>query len=403
MKIVELQTVRLREFSNLCYVRMLTDEGVTGLGETFFNADAVEAWVHGSAAPILLGKDPLRIEKNWHDMISFLGGKSTGVESRGRSALDIAAWDILGKVSHQPLYNLLGGRTRDRVPVYNTCAGTEYTKKVSKTGHVSDATGMGKSGRYEDFDAFVHRADELALELVEEGYRGMKIWPFDVFSLPTGGHYISPEDLKRGLEPFEKIRAAVGDKIEIMVELHSRWDLRTAKQIAAALEPLAPFWYEDPIQMYNIEALREFARSTRVATAASETVGSVYSYRDICAAKAADILIFDPTWTGGLTEAKKIIALAEAHELSVTTHDCVGPLSYSIDTHISVSAPNAFIQETTRAFYHTWYADLLTALPRLENGFVYPLEGDGIGTELNPDVFRREDAIIRSTKLSDMV
>lgn len=403
MEIVEIKTIRIGEFSNICYVQLITNEGLIGLGETFFNAEAVESWIHGSAAPILLGKDPLRIEKNWHDLISFLGGKSTGVESRGRSALDIAAWDILGKASHQPLYQMLGGKMRERIPVYNTCAGTEYTKKPSRTGHVSDATGSGKRGRYEDFDAFMERADELALELVEEGYRGMKIWPFDVFSLPTGGHYISPEDLKKGLEPFEKIRAAVGDKIEIMVELHSRWDLRVAKQLAIALEPYRPFWYEDPIPIYNMEALHEFSHTTRVPTAASETVGGLYSYREICAAKAADILIFDPTWTGGLTEAKKIVALAESYELPITTHDCVGPLSYSIDTHISAAAPNAFIQETTRAFYHTWYSELLTELPRLENGYVYPLEGCGIGTELNPDVFRREDVIVRSTKLSELI
>lgn len=216
------------------------------------------------------------------------------MESRGRSALDIAAWDILGNASHQPLYQMLGGKMRERIPIYNICVGTKYTKKPSRTEHVSDATDSGKHGRYEDFDAFVEHADEVALELVEEGYRGMKIWPFDVFSLPTGGHYISPEDLKKGLEPFEKIRAAVGDKIEIMVELHSRWDLLVAKQLAVALEPYRPFWYEDPIPIYNMEALHEFSHTTRIPPTVSETVGGLYSYREICAAKAVDILIFDP-------------------------------------------------------------------------------------------------------------
>lgn len=87
--------------------------------------------------------------------------------------------------------------------------------------------------------------------------------------------------------------------------------------------------------------------------------------------------------------------MAESYELPITPHDCVGSLSYSIDAHISAEAPNAFIQETTLTFYHTWYSELLTELPRLENGYVYPLEGYGIGTELNPDVFRREDVIVR--------
>ncbi|WP_308588872.1 mandelate racemase/muconate lactonizing enzyme family protein [uncultured Oscillibacter sp.] len=399
MKITEIRTIRVDEFQNLCYVQIKTDEGVTGLGETFFAAQAVESWIHENAAPILLGKHPLDIEKNWHDLLSFVGGKSTGAESRGRSALDIAAWDILGKVTGLPVYRLLGGKSRDGVPVYNTCAGYHYTQKVSKSGHPSDDKGCGRSGVYEDYDAFMNRADELALSLLEEGYSGMKIWPFDAFCDKTGGHSISAEDLKKGCEPFEKIRRAVGDRIDIMVELHCRWDLPTAKKIARALEPYRPFWYEDPILPYNVDALAAFARSTRVPTAASETVGSMYSYRDLCKANAADILIFDPTWTGGLTEAKKISAIAEAHELPITTHDCVGPLSYVVDTHISTWAPNAFVQETTRAFYHGWYGDLLTNLPPLKGGRVYALEGPGLGTELRPEVEKRPDATVRVSRL----
>ena len=141
----------------------------------------------------------------------------------------------------------------------------------------------------------------------------MKIWPFDAFCKGSVTHYITQEELKKGCEPFEKIRKAVGDKIEIMVEVHCRWDLRVAKQIAKAPGPYNPFWFEDPIQAFNVEALSEFAHSTHVATASSETVGSIDSYRDICAAKAAEIITFDPTWTGGVTEAKKIIGLTEVH------------------------------------------------------------------------------------------
>lgn len=403
MKITEIKTIRLGEYPNICYVQLITDEGLVGLGETFFSAQSVEGWIHENAAPILLGRNPLDIEKNWQDLISFVGGKSTGAESRGRSALDIAAWDLLGKACGQPLYRLLGGKSRDGIPVYNTCAGSHYTQKVSKTGHPSDDKGRGQSGMYEDYDAFMERADELAIDLVEQGYTGMKIWPFDAFCAKSNGHYISPEDLKKGCEPFAKIRKAVGDRIEIMVEMHSRWDLPTAKRIARALEEFDPFWYEDPIQVYNIDALREFAVSTRVPTAASETVGGTFSYRDICDKKAADILIFDPTWTGGVTEARKIAAIAEAHELPITTHDCVGPLSYTLDVHLSTAFTNAFIQETTRSFYHGWYRELLTQVPRLQGGKVYALEGSGLGTELQPDVLKRKDAVVRTTRISDII
>lgn len=402
MKISEITTVRLDEFQNISYVQIKTDEGLVGLGETFVGAESVTGWIHENAAPILLGRDPLAIEDIWHSLISFVGGKSTGAESRGRSAIDIALWDILGKTAGLPLYQLLGGKSRDKVPLYNTCAGNNYTKKISKTGHPSDDKGRGVEGRYEDYDAFMYRADELAKDLVAEGYKGMKIWPFDQYCRGMVSQYISPQDLKKGCEPFEKIRNAVGDDIEIMVEMHSRWDLRTAKQIAKALEPYNPFWFEDPIPAYNIDALRNFASSTRFATAASETLGGIYSYRDLCAAQAADVVIFDPTWTGGVTEAKKIVALTEAHELSIATHDCVGPLSFVLDGHLATWAPNAFIQEATRAFYHGWYSEILTELPPIGDGYMTTLEGPGLGTELRPDLFDRPDVTVRSTTLNDL-
>jgi galactonate dehydratase len=129
------------------------------------------------------------------------------------------------------------------------------------------------SGPYEDLEGFLYRADELAESLIAEGFMGMKIRPFDPYAEASRGHYISTEELKKGLEPFEKIRKRVGGKIEIMVEMHSLWDLRTAKQIAHALEDYRPFWYEDPIKMDNLDALKEFAQSIRFPTAASETLG----------------------------------------------------------------------------------------------------------------------------------
>ena len=121
MKITEVETLLIDEFPNLVYVRLHTDEGIVGLGETFFTADAVASWIHSMAAPYLLGKDPLRIEQHWQSLNGFVGFNSTGVEMRARSAIDVALWDILGQVCRQPLYQLLGGAVRDRVPVYNTC------------------------------------------------------------------------------------------------------------------------------------------------------------------------------------------------------------------------------------------------------------------------------------------
>ncbi len=403
MKITALETIRIEEFPNICFVQVHTDEGLIGLGETYFGTSSVEAWIHDTAASVLLGQSPLTIEKHWRQMVGFVGSRSTGVENRGRSAIDIALWDILGQASGQPIYQLLGGLVRDKIPAYNTCAGYQYTRKRPKDAHLPvDNWGTGKAeGPYEDLEAFLQRADELAHSLLEEGYMGMKIWPFDPYAQASGGHMITSSELKRALEPFEKIRKAVGDKIEIMVELHSQWDLRTAKHIAKALEEYNPFWYEDPIRMDNVQALREFASSTRVPTAASETLGTRFAYRDILESQAAGVIIFDPTWTGGISEGRRIASFADTYELPVATHDCVGPVSFVVDSHLSMATPNAFIQEVVRAFYSSWYSELVTELPKVEKGFVYPLQAPGLGTKLRPEVFKRSDVTIKTSKESD--
>ncbi|NEU31073.1 mandelate racemase/muconate lactonizing enzyme family protein [bacterium LRH843] len=400
MKITSIETVRIEEFPNICFVQVHTDKGIVGLGETYFGAEAVEAWIHESATPVLLGKDPLTIDRHWKSMVGFVGSRSTGVENRGRSAIDVALWDIFGQVTKQPIYQLLGGKSREKILAYNTCAGYQYTRKRPSHGSLPiDNWGTGGAeGPYEDLDGFLYHAGDLAESLVSEGYMGMKIWPFDIYAEASGGHYISPEDLKKAIEPFKKIRERVGDKIEIMVELHSLWDLPTAKKIAQALEEYEPFWYEDPINMDNIDALQEFARSTRVRTAASETLGTRWAYREILEKNAAGVIIFDPTWTGGISEGKRIATLAEAYEVPISPHDCVGPVSFAVDVHLTINAPNAFVQECVRAFHSGWYRELVTEVPAIKDGYVYPLEGPGLGTALRPEVFEREDIHRRESR-----
>ncbi|MCM3760394.1 mandelate racemase/muconate lactonizing enzyme family protein [Alkalihalobacillus oceani] len=400
MKITQIETIRLEEFPNICFVQVHTDQGHIGLGETYFAAEAVEAWIHEAGAPVLLGKDPLTIERHWQSMVGFIGSRSTGVENRGRSALDIALWDIFGQVTKQPIYQLLGGKCREKIKAYNTCAGYHYTRKRPKHASLPvDNWGVGDAqGPYEDLDGFLYHAGDLAESLVEEGFMGMKIWPFDLYAEATKGRYISPADLNKALEPFRQIRERVGNKIEIMVELHSLWDLPTAKQIAQALEEFEPFWYEDPINMDNLDALQEFARSTRVRTAASETLGTRWAFRDILERNAAGVIIFDPTFTGGISEGKRIATLAETYEVPVTPHDCVGPVSFAVDVHLTINAPNAFVQECVRAFYSGWYKELVTEVPVVKAGYVYPLEGPGLGTALRPEVFEREDMTKRVSR-----
>src|SRR5918998_3079692 len=131
MKVVQVDTLRLDEFPNILFVQVHTDEGLVGLGETFFGAKAVEAYVHETAAPYLLRKDPLHIDRHARQLYGYLGYASSGVETRGNSAVDIALWDLFGKVTGPPLYQLLGGKSREAIRTYNTCAGYRYVREAS--------------------------------------------------------------------------------------------------------------------------------------------------------------------------------------------------------------------------------------------------------------------------------
>jgi L-alanine-DL-glutamate epimerase-like enolase superfamily enzyme len=399
MRITALETIRLGEFPNLLWLHIHTDQGLVGLGETFFGPRAVEGWLHEWVAPRLLGQDPLRIERHSRTLMNaYLGFASTGVEMRAASAVDIALWDLWGQATGQPLHQLLGGLFRDKVRTYNTCAGYRYVRGAK--GQLTDNWNLDAAqGPYEDLDAFLHRADELAHSLLEQGITGMKIWPFDPPAERWDGVYIAPEELELALGPFRKIRGAVGDRMDIMVEFHSLWNAPTAKRIFAALEEVQPFWLEDPIKMTDLDALADLAASTRVPITASETVAGRPAFRQMMAKGAVGVVMLDLAWVGGVSEAKKIATLAEAHHLPVAPHDCTGPVVYAASCHLSLNAPNALVQESVRAFYTSWYKEIVTEVPVMERGFILPLEGPGLGTRLLPDVPRRADASVQVSRL----
>lgn len=386
MKITALETIRISERPNLIWLQVETDSGLKGLGETFFGAAAVEAHLHEHVAPLVIGHDPLEIDRLSADLTGYLGFRSTGVEMRGNSAFDIALWDIFGKATGQPIAQLLGGFSRREIRTYNTCAGTEYIKRA--TGQTTANFGLGAGKQYDDLNGFLHHADELALSLLEEGITGMKIWPFDTAAEKTGGRSISLTDLKAALEPFEKIRRAVGDKMDIMVELHSKWQLLPAMQIAQALKPYNTFWHEDPIRMDSLSSLKRYAQVSEAPIAASETLGGRGAFRDLLETDAAGIVVLDISWCGGLSEARKIASMAETWHLPIAPHDCTGPVVLAASTHLSLNAPNALVQESVRAFYRTWYRDVVTALPEVKNGMITVPPGPGLGLELNPDLDR---------------
>ncbi|WP_299656251.1 mandelate racemase/muconate lactonizing enzyme family protein [uncultured Jannaschia sp.] len=400
MKITKLETLRTEEFSNVLWVRVHTDAGPVGLGETFYGAGAVEAHIHDTLAGRLLGQDPLRIEALNRVMTDLpMAQASTGVEYRAASAVDIALWDLFGKVCDQPVHQLLGGLTCDRLRVYNTCAGYGYVR--SHNIRPVDTWNLGASeGPHEDLAGFMGDAGALAENLLEDGITAMKIWPFDPPAQENRGLYISAAQMRTALEPFEKIRKAVGDRMDIMVEFHSLWNLPTAKKIARALEPYAPLWYEDPIRMNSPQALAEYAAATDVWVCASETLGSRFPYKDMLERDATHVAMVDLCWTGGITEGRKIASLADTFQRPFAPHDCTGPVGYAAAVHTSFSQPNTLIQESVRAFYTGWYRELVTEVPEIEDGHVLPMEGPGLGTELQPAVYERSDLTVRKSELT---
>jgi galactonate dehydratase len=414
MKITKIETICLEDFPRILFVAVHTDEGLTGYADTFYAPEAVRAYIHEFAAPMLLGHDPLAIELHWkrlYETIAHSVGK--GAELRALSAIDVALWDILGQAANMPVWQVLGGAARDRIKTYNTCGGPNYGRATNR-----DGGGYGtdiNTGKYEDLTAFMTDAGALAQDLLSEGLTGMKIWPFDYVALAPGAynqwrdfsgiwgnkqtllpqHSISAADLNAALTPFRQIREAVGDAMDVMVEGHGLWTLPAAKKIARALEEFEPYWLEDLMRADDIDALAELRASTSTPLLVSEYLATRYEFKPVLEQRAADIIMIDPTWAGGITESRKISTMAETYKRPVAMHDCTGPLTMYAGIHLAINAPNAVYQETVRAYLRVTYPDLVTTLPVIKDGHILAPTGAGLGTTLLPDIRTRAGATVR--------
>jgi L-alanine-DL-glutamate epimerase-like enolase superfamily enzyme len=300
---------------------------------------------------------------------------------------------------------LLGGKVRDTAPIYNTCGGYHYGKAEAGARGTSRPVTPGVApakatpkGPYEDLEAFLHRADELAVNLLDEGVTAMKIWPFDDVARANEGQYFSAAELKSCLEPLEKIRGAVGDRIDVMIELHGLWQPAPAIRICRALADYSPYWVEDAIKLDSLDALKRLRDNTEVPFAFGETQSGLHAYKRLFDTGAVDVVMFDFCWGGGITESRRVSALAEAYALPIAPHDCVGPVALAVGAHLSVSARNALVQETVRAYYTDWYNEIVTGLPSISRGRISPPTTPGIGVELQPGLTSRPDAHLRSSK-----
>ena len=397
MKVSSIDTIRIEEFPNLLFVEIKTDEGLVGLGETFYGPMSSEAHIHEIIAPYLLGKNPLNIEMHQKHLIGYTGFVGTSAERRGASAVDIALWDLWGKATSQPLYNLLGGKVRDKIRVYNTCAGQNYIRKLPIQG-TSNFGLTSTQGKYEDLYAFLNSPADLAHSLLDMGITAMKIWPFDFAAEESHGQYISSSNMQKSLEPFEKIRSAVGDKIDIMAELHSLWNKPQAIKICRELEQFKLMWIEDPVFMDHLSSLGDVCKATSAPIAVGETRGGRADYRSLLELNSLAQVIMDISWGGGISEANKVSAMAEIWHIPIAFHDCTGPVTLTASTHLALAKSNCQIQEIVRAFYYGWYESLVTELPNIQKGYIDVPEGNGIGLSLNKEVYDRPDVQIKSSK-----
>ncbi len=401
MKITAVQTIRSNAFPNILWVQIETDEGFVGLGETFYGPAAAEAHIHQLIAPKVLGRDPRNVEALQSELVGYVGFVGASAEMRGRSAVDIALWDIFGQSVGLPLADLLGGRVRDEIRVYNTCAGYSYVQTKATQGTDNFGLDAGR-GDYEDLDGFLHRADDLARSLLEMDISAMKIWPFDYAAEASRGQWIGADDLRQGLAPFEKIRAAVGDKMEIAAELHSLWSRPMAIKIAEALEDIGPMWVEDPVFMDHLGSIGEVAAATSCPIAVGETRGGRADFRQLLELDALSMAIMDLSWCGGVSEARKVAATAETYHIPVAFHDCTGPVVLTASTHLALHTPNCWVQEIVRAFYYGWYDQFVTELPTIDKGKITVPDGPGLGTALQPDVVTRPGVAVQRTTADDV-
>jgi galactonate dehydratase len=356
------------------WVRIHTDEGIIGLGESYPNAEAEAAIVHSRLAAVLLGRDPSAIDRLWADMflaVSYSGW--AGAEMRAISAVDIALWDLLGQATGQPIYNLIGGASRRSIRTYNTC--------------------------YDHVD-FNREPVRLARELFNSNIKAMKIWPFDQIARESNGNHISAEQIRRGMEPLRLIREEFGDSMEVAIEFHGFWNFPCAIKIAAALEQYKPMWLEEMLPQDNLASYAELARSTDIPLCLSERLMTRWGFRELLENRAAGIIMPDVAWCGGISEGKKIATMAETYYLPIAPHNCGGPILHFATAHLSANVTNLFIMESVRRHYSEEYEGLVTQkLVAGASGDLPLPPGPGLGVELSSEVLTRKDAIVKKSSV----
>ena len=398
VKITAIETLQPQElFPGLLLVRIHTEDGIIGHGETYYCAEAVQAMIHDWMARRLLGEDALAIESHWRFLYERAANFGVrGTELRAISALDLALWDILGQVCKQPIYRLLGGPVRDKILVYNSCGNPKYGP--SKDG-LTGWPGMGTVGEPGPSWKLFNEPVALAQELVELGYSGLKVWPFDGAAIQYGPSRIPHAEIEKAVQPLRDIRDKVGMDLDIFVDGHAHFQLPAALRIAESLREIQPLWLEDILKMDNLDTLADFRRQSRMPISASEMLLTRADYNEVLMKNAADYVMIDPTWVGGISETARIAHLAQTYNIPVSMHDCTGPLTLFAGLQVGAAVANCCYQETVRAQIHTVYHELIDTEVVISGGYVDVPKGSGLGVKLNPELFKAGKPGYRISKI----
>jgi galactonate dehydratase len=360
MKVSRLETFLTNAgLRNYLFVRLTTDDGRTGLGEASleWQEKTVQTLLHEWVEDRVLGVDPFDIERVIGGLIrdQYQGGATVLTAISG---IEIAFWDLIGKACGQPVYRLLGGRARDRLPAY--------------------ANGWYGGARTPDDYA------AKAREVVSRGYRALKFDPFG-----TAWKEMSREEMAEAERIVAAVRGAVGDDVELMIEVHGRLSAGCSVEMGRRLAPYRPAWYEEPVAPGSLELLREVKQALPFPIAAGERLYTLEEFQRLIALRACDVVQPDLAHCGGLWVGKKVAALALAQDVCVAPHCSVGPVALCAALHFGWSTPNVTIQENFAEYDVAWRSELVCGWNPVRRGEFALSEGPGLGVELNVEACAR--------------
>ena len=411
MKITDVKTAVVEANYDWTFVRIYTDEGITGLGESF-TAPGLTAIIR-ELAPLLVGEDPRNVDKLWSKMRWAASGAGSmgGIIYNAISGMETALWDVVGKYYGAPIYQLLGGKYRDRVRIYADCHAGEAlealsslmvprhpkwlpeeaaTATASETDHPVHGRAFGEAEADEVFTPEMY-ADRAA-EVAAMGFTALK-FDLDVPNphiLDTYSGTLRYAEIKYMVSLVEAVREAVGDTVDLSFDLHWRYNVSDAQRLAYELEPYGLMWLEDPVPPENIEAMRRVTASTKTPISSGENYYMRYGFRESLEKGALDIIAPDLQKTGGLLEGRKIADMADTHYVAVAPHCIASPIGTIAAAHVATAIPN-FLALEWHGMSVPFWEDLASGLdgPVIQDGFVTVPDAPGLGVELNEDVARQ--------------